>query len=155
MLDYFSNIFKSQPGGNEATKLFKVVGQRLNEEMFWTLNAGFTDEEVKVSLFQMDALTAPSPDRLPPLFYQQFWNVISSNVSRAVLTFIKFRKMLKKINYTYVSLIPKQANPNEMSHLRLFSLCNVVYKIASKVLTNRLSSPRLFPTIKAFLFLDA
>lgn len=27
MLDYFSNIFKSQPGGNEAMKIFKAMGQ--------------------------------------------------------------------------------------------------------------------------------
>ncbi|KAM1486332.1 hypothetical protein ACFX2I_000543 [Malus domestica] len=70
MLDYFSNIFKCQPGGNEATKLFEVVGQQLDDEMFSNLNTGFTDEEVKAALFQMDALTTPGPDRLPPLFYQ-------------------------------------------------------------------------------------
>lgn len=84
----------------------------------------------------MDALTTPGPNGLPPLFYQRFWNVIGSDVSKVVLTFIEFRKMLKKINYTYVYLILKQENPNEMSHIHPFSLCNVVYKIASTILTN-------------------
>lgn len=46
--------------------------------------------------------------------------------------------MLSKINYTFVTLIPKQSNPREMSHFRPISLCNVIYKISSKVLTNRL-----------------
>lgn len=92
----------------------------------------------KLPLFQMNALTALGPCRLSPLFYQWFWNVVGSDVSRAVFSFIESRKMLKKINYTYVSLIPKQVNPSKMSHLHPISLCNVVYKIAFKVLTNRL-----------------
>lgn len=46
--------------------------------------------------------------------------------------------MLKKINYTHVTLIPKNKDPTVMIELRLISLCNVIYKICSKVLTNRL-----------------
>lgn len=43
-----------------------------------------------------------------------------------------------QINFTHVTLIPKKTGPTSMSQLHPISLCNVIYKICSKVLTNRL-----------------
>ena len=43
-----------------------------------------------------------------------------------------------KLNMTNICLIPKTARPNRMTELRPISLCNVGYKIISKVLCQRL-----------------
>lgn len=45
-----------------------------------------------------------------------------------------------EINFTHIALASKKANSNKVSDFRPISLCNVVYKILSKVLANRLKA---------------
>ena len=42
------------------------------------------------------------------------------------------------MNHTHVVLIPKKQNPSEITDFRPISLCNVIYNMVTKVITNRL-----------------
>jgi hypothetical protein len=59
-------------------------------------------------------------------------------VTSAVLRVLKGEDDMREINQTFIVLIPKVASPKELWQFRTISLCNVIYKIASKVMANRL-----------------
>jgi len=55
------------------------------------------------------------------------------------------KTILKALNTTFISLIPKQDVAQTPDRFRPIALCNVVYKIISKVVANRLKP--LLPTL--------
>ena len=63
---------------------------------------------------------------------------MGEDVIEAVLSILNSGYLLQKINFTQIVLIPKVPNPRKMTDFRPISLCNIVYKIISKVLANRL-----------------
>ncbi|GKV15133.1 hypothetical protein SLEP1_g25935 [Rubroshorea leprosula] len=62
------------------------------------------------------------------------------DITAAALEFLNKGSMEKDINLTHIVLIPKVKCLSSMKDLRPISLCNVLYKVISKVLTNRLKS---------------
>ena len=66
-------------------------------------------------------------------------------VTSAVVSVLHSGKYLKKMNYTHIALIPKKNNPQLISVYRPINLGNVVYRIVSKVLANRIKN--LLPQI--------
>ena len=86
----------------------------------------------------MHPTKVPGPEGMNPLFFQHFWHIVGHDVSCAVIDCLNSRKILSTINLTHITLIPKRKNPEYMAHFRPISLCNVIFKIVSKVLANKL-----------------
>lgn len=63
---------------------------------------------------------------------------MGDEVTSIVLNFLKKCILDNCINFTYVVLIPKVNNHVCASDFRPISFCNVIYKLLSKVLANRL-----------------
>ncbi|XP_021815358.1 uncharacterized protein LOC110757915 [Prunus avium] len=103
-----------------------------------SLLTDFTEQEVKHAVFQTYPTKAPGADGMPPVFFQKYWHIVGNDVSQAIINFLSSGRLLHKINFTHVVLIPKVKNPKDMTQLRPINLCNVLFKIASKVLANRL-----------------
>ena len=110
----------------------------LTDKQHFSLNKPISDFEIKWAVFQLGAHKAPGPYGIPAFFFQAFWDIVKEDVTRAVQAFFHSSSLFKPLNHSYIVLIPKKPFPNEVSHFRPISLCNVIYKVVSKVMVNRL-----------------
>jgi len=79
-----------------------------------------------------------SPDAMNPFFFQKFWDVIGDGVSGAVLAILTRHAISPGLNHTFVALIPKKPSPDSITEYCPISVCNVAYKLVTKVISNRL-----------------
>ena len=85
------------------------------------------------------------PDGMPFVFYQSYWHVVGADVSVAVLSCLNSSKIPHSLDHTYVTLIPKTKNLERFTEYKPISLCNVIYKLISKVFANHLK--KVLPTV--------
>lgn len=112
----------------------EMVSQGMNE----ALEKDFTEKEISDALFQIGPLKAPGPDGFHARFYQRNWGIIKGEVVDAVKQFFADGIMPEGLNDTVIVLIPKGSDPKSLRDFRPISLCNVIYKVISKCLVNRL-----------------
>ena len=98
----------------------------------------YSNEEIKEALFQMGPTKAPCLDGFPAFFYQKHWTMLQDDICQAVRNFLEGGEIPYGLCDTTIVLIPKVSKPELLTNFRPISLCNVLYKIASKVLANRL-----------------
>jgi hypothetical protein len=135
--DFFSNLYAADPGVL-PDELLELTETKISEEINLELCKEFTEEEISDALFQMGPLKAPGPDGFPARFFQRHWEILKEDVIRAVQLFFTNGVMPQGVNDTAIVLIPKGDNPQELKDFRPISLCNVIYKVISKCLVNRL-----------------
>lgn len=103
-----------------------------------------SEEEVKSALFMMHLEKAPGPDGIITLFLT-ILAYYQNDVPYMVNELLKKIYVDERLNITNIYLIPKIVWPSHMTELRPISLCNMGYKIISKVLCQRLK--RLLPQL--------
>ncbi|KAL8118945.1 hypothetical protein AgCh_016437 [Apium graveolens] len=133
---YFSSLF--QAFNMEWAEIVQCIDRKITTAQNDMLLSPVSDVEVKQALFHMHPEKSPGPDGMTPGFYQKIWNILSADVIKVVRQFFDTGVLDEKLIATNIALIPKKRNPQSMKDLRPISLCNVLYKVISKVLANRL-----------------
>jgi hypothetical protein len=82
---------------------------------------------------------APGPDGLSFLFFQTFWEIIKGDLIELFNDWHNGRLDIYRLNFAMITLIPKEDDLKEMRKFRPISLLNCVFKIFTKVITNRFS----------------
>ena len=143
-VDYFEELFTTtSPSGFE--EFLSEVTPCITPQMNQRLMRIATEEEVREALFMMHPEKAPGPDGMTALFFQHSWHIIKGDLVEMVNDFLVSGELDSRLNITNICMIPKTERPIRMTELRPISLCNVGYKIISKVLCQRLKS--LLPSL--------
>lgn len=134
--EYFQQLFTEEYTHEEGVLngIVNSVSEQQNRELLRTV----TVQEVKEAVFHMYLDKAPGPDGMTPTFFQKNWSVVGSEVVELVRKFFDTGVLMEGINTTNIVLIPKKKNPTSLTELRPIALCNVVMKVITKVITNRL-----------------
>lgn len=105
----------------------------------------------------MHPTKAPRLDGMSAVFFQKYWDIVSTIVTNMALNVLNSHMPIADINKTNISLVPKKNSPIKMAKFRLISLSNVIYKIIAKVLFNRLKAvlPKLSQRTKVLSSLNA
>jgi hypothetical protein len=136
-VDYFTNLFQSDHTEN-IERCLQGLETKVTHEMNDALLMAFTVEEVQRALRQMAPMKAPGPDGLSADFFIDNWATVGEDVCNNVLNVLNSGVMNVGLNFTHIALVPKIKAPVKVTDFRPISLCNVVYKLISKVLANRL-----------------
>ena len=136
MLQYYEMLFTSSDHV-EFEEILDAVQHKVTPRMNQVIVKEFSKVEAKNAIKQMYHLKSLGPDGMPPLFYQHFWPNIGGVVTSTFLDFPNSGIIPPNFNHTHNFLIPKCKEPKTMTNYRPISLCNVVYKIVLKAITNR------------------
>ncbi|KAL5538116.1 hypothetical protein UlMin_045998 [Ulmus minor] len=136
---YFKSLFtSSSPSATNFDRVLDTIETKITPQLNGQLEQAFEAEDVRTTVFQMAPTKSPRADGMSAIFYRKFWPIIGVEITAAYLGFVNGGHPLGSINETIITLLPKIKNPTRITEFRPISLCNVLYKIISKMLANRL-----------------
>eukprot|EP00253_Pinus_taeda_P031736 PITA_31736 len=106
-------------------------------------------QEVEDALSQLKDGKVPGPDGFIAIFLHAFWEHIKTEVVELVEEARSMHWILPSLNFTFIALVPKVEDSSTPDKFRTIALCNVIYKIISKIFANRLKPLLLFSSFQS------
>jgi hypothetical protein len=147
LVKHFQEIAK-EPNLDRTEAIQRIVRhipKLVTEEHNVNLCKPISKEEVDQVIQEMPNGKAPGPDGFTVDFFKACWDVVKYDIYGIVEDSRRSASILKSLNATMITLIPKENEARTPDRYRPIALCNVVYKIISKVIANRLKP--LLPTL--------
>ncbi|XP_074265657.1 uncharacterized protein LOC141588101 [Silene latifolia] len=144
-LHYYKNLLRSSLPTTAVDEPTVRQGKLVTQDHCFILLAEVTDVEIKECLFSLSSMKSPGPDGYSSQVFKDSWEVVGGDVITAIKNFFQAGKLLKQVNTTNITLIPKSSNPTSVLDFRPIACCNTLYKTLAKVLCKRLS--KILPDI--------
>jgi hypothetical protein len=134
---YFENLFRKDTS-SDPTITVELFEPKVTNDLNFELCKPYSPKEIADALFQIGPLKALGPDGLPARFFQRNWPLLRQDIIQAVQAFFDAGTMPDGVHDTCIVLIPKVNHRETLRDFRPISLCNVIYKVVSKCIVNRL-----------------
>ena len=138
--EYFQNILP-EPEGNRHQAIQAImqhIPKIINDDHNTMLLNLVTLHEVEQAIAKLKDGKASGPDGFISSFFHSFWEQIKLEVWALVEESRIMHWILPSLNMKFLDLIPKEENSSMPEKYRSIALCNVIYKLISKVIANRL-----------------
>ena len=110
---------------------FKSIGE-LDRKC---LEKEFSEEEVWKAIEDCDGNKTSGPDGFNLQFFRKKWELVKVEVMEFFFDFYLTVRVDKKLNYSFITLIPKKGFPKSLGDYRPINLIGSIFKILAKVLT--------------------
>lgn len=118
--------------------LGEVLSFRCSELQFAYLRREVSAVEIIGTIKSMPMNKSPGPDGYSIEFLRASWDTVGTDVISAISEFFRNGRLLKDLNTTTICLIPKMDAACRLGDFRPISCCNLLYKVITKILANRL-----------------
>ncbi|GLT42706.1 hypothetical protein SLA2020_166920 [Shorea laevis] len=139
ILTHFQSLYSSSLSHSYADSFSTINrGPNISVNLWDSLIVLPTDHEMWNTIHSMKPWKALGPDGLHAMFFQKYWEEVKGKLCEEIGNVFSTGIMPDHWNYSFITLIPKTQNPELVSHFRPIGLCNVIYKIVTKIIVFRL-----------------
>lgn len=142
-VNYFQKFLQADPTSSATSsydELRDLLRFRCSQEDVTMLISPITPVEITSALQSLPNGKAYGPNRFTKEFYISVWPVIGKDFITAIQSFFLFGFLPTGVKSTILALIPKKIPAHTMKDYRPIACCNLMYKVISKLLANRLKA---------------
>nr|XP_009804761.1 PREDICTED: uncharacterized protein LOC104249929 [Nicotiana sylvestris] len=136
IIDFYKRLYTEAEGWRPAINFDNCLVISEEEKEF--LQGSFEEQEVLDCLKICAVDKAPGPDGYIMGFFVKCWDVLKHDIIATFRNFHSHGIFETSFNATYIALISKKTGAKKLRDFRPISLIGNVYKLFSKVLTERL-----------------
>lgn len=136
---YYEDLLGTTTPVHQVDPTVFQIGATVPPDSLDMLTAPVTEQEIRAVMFSIGTDRAPGPDGYSAGFFRHSWETVGGDVSAAVKEFFESGRLLRQLNHTVLTLLPKSANASSVSEYRPIACRNVIYKVISKILAARMS----------------
>jgi hypothetical protein len=137
---YFTLQYKASNTQNlpEKASTASLFPRMITAEEATELSKPVTLAELKDILHHFKKERSPGPDGWTTEFFIYFFELVGEDLLQMVEDSRLKGKIAGGLNSTFLVMIPKENNPHSFNDYRPIALCNLVYKVIAKVISNRI-----------------
>lgn len=141
---FFGDLYAEKPPPSNSDRAESDISweglKNLDIEGRTSCEAPVTEAELTATLFDLQSGSSPGPDGFTAQFYKVFWPELKGLITHTVNEIFQIGRMPDGFKESIITLLPKKSKPKtRVSNLRPINLLNVIFKLITKMISNRMS----------------